>query len=70
MADVQAPVTGSVWRLECAVGDRVEDGDVLAILESMKIEIPVEAEEDGTVRDICCAEGNAVAEGAVLFVLE
>jgi acetyl-CoA carboxylase biotin carboxyl carrier protein len=67
---VEAPVTGSVWKVECAVGDEVEEGDVLVILESMKLEIPVEAEADGRVAELLCAPGDAVEDGQVLAVLE
>jgi acetyl-CoA carboxylase biotin carboxyl carrier protein len=70
MADIEAHITGNVWRIEVAVGDTVEDGDTVAILESMKMEIPVESEEDGTVKEIRCEEGQAVSEGDVLIVLE
>ena len=70
MERVEAPVTGSVWKVECAVGDVVEVGDVLVILESMKMEIPVEAELDGRVSELLCAEGDAVADGQPLVVLE
>jgi acetyl-CoA carboxylase biotin carboxyl carrier protein len=70
MERVEAPVTGSVWKVECAVGDVVEDGDVLVILESMKMEIPVEAESDGRVSELLCAEGDAVVDGQPLLVLE
>ena len=52
------------------MGDVVEDGDVLLILESMKMEIPVEAELDGRLSELLCAEGDAVAEGQPLVVLE
>jgi acetyl-CoA carboxylase biotin carboxyl carrier protein len=70
MERVEAPVTGSVWKVECAVGDVVEEGDVLVILESMKMEIPVEADLDGRVSELLCAEGDAVADGQPLLVLE
>jgi len=70
MERVEAPVTGSVWKIQCAVGDAVEEGDVLVILESMKMEIPVEAETDGRVSDLRCAEGDAVEDGQPLVVLE
>jgi acetyl-CoA carboxylase biotin carboxyl carrier protein len=70
MADIEAHITGNVWRVEVAVGDTVEDGDTVVILESMKMEIPVEAEDDGTVKEIRCQEGQAVSEGDVLVVLE
>ena len=70
MADIEAHITGNVWKIEVAVGDRVEDGDTVVILESMKMEIPVEAEDDGKVSEIRCTEGQAVSEGDVLIVLE
>jgi acetyl-CoA carboxylase biotin carboxyl carrier protein len=70
MADIEAHITGNVWKIEVSVGDTVEDGDTVVILESMKMEIPVEAEDDGTVKEIRCAEGDSVSEGDVLVVLE
>jgi acetyl-CoA carboxylase biotin carboxyl carrier protein len=70
MADIEAHITGNVWKIEVSVGDEVEDGDTVIILESMKMEIPVEAEDDGTVKEIRCAEGDSVSEGDVLVVLE
>ena len=70
MADIEAQITGNVWKVEVAVGDEIEDGDTVVILESMKMEIPVEAEDDGTVKEIRCAEGQSVSEGDVLVVLE
>jgi acetyl-CoA carboxylase biotin carboxyl carrier protein len=70
MADIEAHITGNVWKIEVSVGDKVEDGDTVVILESMKMEIPVEAEDDGTVKEIRCAEGDSVGEGDVLVVLE
>jgi acetyl-CoA carboxylase biotin carboxyl carrier protein len=70
MAEIEAHITGNVWKIEVSVGDEVEDGDTVVILESMKMEIPVEAEDDGTVKEIRCAEGDSVSEGDVLVVLE
>jgi acetyl-CoA carboxylase biotin carboxyl carrier protein len=70
MADIEAHITGNVWKITVAVGDDVEDGDEVVILESMKMEIPVESEDDGTVAEIKCEEGQAVSEGDVLIVLE
>jgi acetyl-CoA carboxylase biotin carboxyl carrier protein len=70
VADVEAHITGTVWKIECAVGDAIEEGDTVAILESMKMEMPVEAEDAGTVVEIRCAEGQAVNEGDTLVVLE
>jgi len=68
--DVEAHITGTVWKIEVAVGDSVEAGDTVVILESMKMEMPVEAEDSGVVKEIVCAEGQAVSEGDTLVVLE
>jgi acetyl-CoA carboxylase biotin carboxyl carrier protein len=68
--DVEAHITGTVWKIEVAVGDQVEDGDTVVILESMKMEMPVETEEAGRVAEIRCEEGQSVQEGDVLVVLE
>ena len=70
MADVEAHITGTVWKIEVAVGDTVEEGDTVAILESMKMEMPVESPAKGTVKSIAVAEGQAVDEGATLMTLE
>jgi acetyl-CoA carboxylase biotin carboxyl carrier protein len=69
MAEIRAPITGSVWRVLVAEGDRVAEGDEVAILESMKLEIPVEAEAEGTVRRILVADGDRVAEGEPMIEL-
>ncbi len=66
---IEAHITGTVWKIEVAIGDTVEEGDVVAILESMKMEMPVEAEDEGTVSEILVAEGQAVQEGDPLVVL-
>ena len=70
MADVEAHITGTVWKIEVAVGDSVDEGDTVVILESMKMEMPVEAEDSGTVTEISVEEGQAVSEGDTLVVLE
>ncbi len=67
---IEAHISGVVWKIECAVGDRVEAGDTVAILESMKMEMPVEAEEPGRVKEILCSEGDKVNEGDELIILE
>jgi len=68
--EVEAQITGSVWKIEKAVGDTVAEGDVLIILESMKMEIPVEAPHGGRVAEVRVSEGTSVEEGAVLVVIE
>ena len=70
MPDVEAHITGTVWKIECEVGQAVDEGDTLIILESMKMEMPVEAEDPGTVKQIMCKEGQSVSEGDTLVVLE
>ena len=70
MVEVSAHITGVVWKIECAVGDRVAEGEVVVVLESMKMEMPVEVEQAGTVTEIRCQEGQSVHEGDTLVVLE
>jgi acetyl-CoA carboxylase biotin carboxyl carrier protein len=70
MANVEAHITGTVWKIECSVGQEIGEGDTLVILESMKMEMPVEAEDEGTVKEIKCEEGQSVSEGDTLVVLE
>jgi len=69
MAEVPAHITGTVWKIEVKEGQQVNAGDVLVILESMKMEMPVEATESGTVKEIRCQEAQAVNEGDTLVVL-
>lgn len=68
--DVEAHITGTIWKIETTVGAQVSEGDILVIIESMKMEMPVEAPADGKILEIRCAEGQAVDEGDVLVVLE
>jgi acetyl-CoA carboxylase biotin carboxyl carrier protein len=70
VADIEAHITGTVWKIEVSVGDEVSEGDTVVILESMKMEMPVEAEDEGTVKEIVVSEGQAVSEGDTLVVLE
>jgi acetyl-CoA carboxylase biotin carboxyl carrier protein len=68
--EVEAHITGTVWKIECEVGDRIAEGDTVIVLESMKMEMPVEAEDGGVVAEILCEEGQAVNRGDTLLVLE
>jgi acetyl-CoA carboxylase biotin carboxyl carrier protein len=70
VTEIEAHITGTVWKIECAVGDEIQEGDTVAILESMKMEMPVESEDSGTVAEIRCEEGQSVNEGDTLVVLE
>ncbi len=70
MADVLAPMAGTVFKILVAAGDTVSLADELIILESMKMEIPVEATAAGTVAMIAVEEGQPVQEGDRLLTLE
>jgi acetyl-CoA carboxylase biotin carboxyl carrier protein len=70
LTDIEAHITGTVWKIEVALGDTVDEGDTVVILESMKMEMPVEAEDAGVVKEISVEEGQAVSEGDTLVVLE
>jgi biotin carboxyl carrier protein len=62
MHTVRSEVTGSVWKVEVAVGQAVNEGDTLVIVESMKMEIPVTAPAAGVVQEIFVTEGEQVAD--------
>ncbi len=70
MAEVEAHITGTVWKIEVSPGDHVDEGDTVVILESMKMEMPVEAEDEGTVAKVLVEEGQSVSEGDKLIELE
>jgi acetyl-CoA carboxylase biotin carboxyl carrier protein len=63
---VRAHITGTVWKIEVRPGDAVTEGQTLVILESMKMEMPVESPVTGTVTAVTAREGASVEEGAVL----
>ena len=67
---VESPTAGNIWKLTVAEGDRVEEGQVVAVLESMKMEIPVEAEYKGRIQKILVAEGDPVEEDQDLAIIE
>lgn len=68
-SNLESIVTGKVWKLEKAVGDRVAAGESVMILESMKMEIPIESPVAGVLQSIAVAEGDSVNEGQVLAVV-
>lgn len=68
--DIKAHITGTIWKIPVKVGEEIEEGDTLVIIESMKMEMPIEADDDGKVIEIKAAEGQAVNEGDVLLVVE
>ena len=66
---VRSEISGSVWKIEVKIGDRVDEEAPLLILESMKMEIPLLAPEAGIVKEIRVKEGDAIAEGDVAVIL-
>jgi acetyl-CoA carboxylase biotin carboxyl carrier protein len=68
--NVTSVMTGNVWKVLVSVGSQVEKGQDVVILESMKMEIPVQSPESGTVKEILVDEGVFVEEGQVLLVIE
>jgi acetyl-CoA carboxylase biotin carboxyl carrier protein len=68
--EIKSEITGTVWQLKAQPGDRVEEGDTLIVIESMKMEIPVITEDAGTVSEILVKEKDPVAEGQVVAILE
>jgi acetyl-CoA carboxylase biotin carboxyl carrier protein len=66
---VRSEIAGSVWKIEVAVGDEVSEDDPLVILESMKMEIPLQAPRSGVVKEILVAEGEPIAEGEVVVII-
>ena len=70
MAEIRAEMVANVWKVVTAEGDQVSGGDTLVILESMKMEIPVLAEDPGTVTKLAVAEGDVVQEGDLIAIIE
>jgi acetyl-CoA carboxylase biotin carboxyl carrier protein len=68
--EIKAHITGVVFQVTTKPGDRVAAGDPVIVLESMKMEIPVEAPRAGSVREIKVAEGQTVQEGQTVAILE
>ena len=67
--NVPAHITGTVWKIEKQPGDEVAEGDVIVILESMKMEMPIEAPVAGKIVSIAVKEGEAVDEGKTVAVI-
>ena len=70
MAEIRAEMVANVWKVVAAEGDHVDDGDTLVILESMKMEIPVLAEQPGTITKLAVAEGDVVQDGDLIAIIE
>lgn len=70
MTEVRAEIAASVWKVAVEVGGAVAEGDTVAVLESMKMEIPVEAPVAGRVTEVRVGSGDSVQEGDVIAVIE
>ncbi|AIF43646.1 acetyl-CoA carboxylase [Virgibacillus sp. SK37] len=70
MMELTANMAGNVWKIVVNEGDKVEEDQDVVILESMKMEIPIAAEEAGTIKELKVAEGDFVNEGDVLAIIE
>ena len=68
--EVLAEMVANVWKVLVKEGDEVSEGDTLVILESMKMEIPVEATADGTISEVSVVEGGVVQEGDTIAVID
>ncbi|TXL68211.1 biotin/lipoyl-binding carrier protein [Zeimonas arvi] len=66
---VLSEVTGSVWKLLKQPGDAIASGDEIMLIESMKMEIPVVADEDGTLAELLVAEGDPIQEGQAVATI-
>lgn len=70
MAEITAPMSGKMWKIQVNVGDKVGEDDEVAILEAMKMEIPVVSPADGVIKEVNVKEGDAVEAEQVIMVLE
>ncbi len=68
--ELKSEVTGSVWQIKKQPGQSVIEGDIVMIMESMKMEIPVVVEDAGTLENILVKEGESVAEGQTVAIVE
>ena len=68
--EIKAHITGTIWKIPVEAGEEIEEGDTLVIIESMKMEMPIEADDDGKVIEIVAKEGQPVNEGDVILIVE
>lgn len=70
MKEIKANMAGSIWKIHVHVGDQVAMNQEIVILESMKMEVPIETESAGIVKEVKMAEGDFVNEGDTIIVIE
>lgn len=70
MQEIKAQMAGNMWKILVKAGDKVTNGQDVAIMESMKMEIPLVAEAEGTVQEVKVNEGDFLNEGDVILTIE
>ncbi|AOA05050.1 MULTISPECIES: acetyl-CoA carboxylase biotin carboxyl carrier protein subunit [Pseudomonas] len=70
MSEIKAPMAGNIWKINVQVGQEINFGDEVIIMESMKMEIPVEADDTGIVKEIRVSENDNVDDGHILIILQ
>jgi acetyl-CoA carboxylase biotin carboxyl carrier protein len=68
MSEIKAPMAGNIWKINVQVGQEINFGDEVIIMESMKMEIPVEADDTGSVKEIRVSENDNVDDGHILII--
>ena len=70
MSEIKAPMAGNIWKINVQVGQEINFGDEVIIMESMKMEIPLEADDTGIVKEIRVSENDNVDDGHILIILQ
>lgn len=70
MSEIKAPMAGNIWKINVQVGQEINFGDEVIIMESMKMEISVEADDTGIVKEIRVSENDNVDDGHILIILQ
>lgn len=70
MSEVKSEIAGKVWKIEVKPGDRIDEDDPIIILESMKMEIPVNAPFDCRIIELLVEEEDSISEGQVIAIVE
>ena len=68
--EIESEIAGKVWKIETQIGQKLGEDDAILVLESMKMEIPIDAPEDGTLIELLVKEGDPVSEGQVVAKIE
>ena len=68
--EIRSEITGKVWKVEASPGDQLQEDDIILILESMKMEIPIEAGHKGTLTEVLVKEDEQVEEDQLVAILD